>query len=119
MTGRAEVSRLRQQLDATFARSAAASHDAELQADLARYLCVLVSGFLEQAVVELLLEHTRNRAAPTVHQHVEASLRRFANPKARRLVHLLGSFHPDWRRDFETFLVDERKDAVDSIISLT
>jgi len=118
MTGRAEVSRRKQQLDATFGRAATTSHDAELQADLARYLCVLVSGFLEQAVVELLLEHTRTRAGKTVHQYAETTLRHFTNPNAQRLVDLLARFHADWRKDIEVFLVDERKDAVNSIISL-
>ncbi|MEK7994879.1 MAG: HEPN domain-containing protein [Planctomycetota bacterium] len=118
MTGRVEVSRLRQQLDATFARARTVRDDVELQSDLARYLCVLISGFLEQAVVELLLEHTRRRAAPSVQRHVESQLRRFTSAKAQRLVELLGSFDAEWRMNLETFLVDERKDAVDSIVDL-
>lgn len=118
MTGRAEVSRLRQQLDATFARARALGDDIELQSDLARYLCVLVSGFLEQAVVELVLEHTRSRAAPSVQLYVESQLRRFTGAKAKRLVELLGSFDTEWRVHLEGFLVDERKAAVDSIVDL-
>ena len=118
MTGRAEVSRLRHRLDAAFARAQAAPDDIELKSDLARYLCVLVSGFLEQAVVELVLEHTRQRAAPSVQLFVESRLRRFANARAQRLIDLLGSFDSDWRVDLERLLVDERKDAVDSIIDL-
>jgi len=118
MTGRAEVSRLKHRLDATFARARAVSDDIEIQSDLARYLCVLVSGFLEQAVVELVLEHTRKRAAPSVQLYVESQLRRFGNAKAQRLVEFLGNFDSDWRVNLETFLVDQRKDAVDSIIDL-
>ena len=49
MTGKAEVDRQRQQLDATFKRAANLGADAELLSDYARHLCVLVSGFLEQA----------------------------------------------------------------------
>jgi tRNA U54 and U55 pseudouridine synthase Pus10 len=57
MTGRAEISRLRAVLDATFERGKAlAVHaDIETQADSARYLCVLVSGYLGRSVAELLL----------------------------------------------------------------
>ena len=38
-------------------RNVCKSVDAEIQSDLARYLCVLVSGFVETAVAELAIEH--------------------------------------------------------------
>jgi hypothetical protein len=59
MNGRAEVERLRQHLDATFKRIGSVDSDLELLSDFARYLCVLVSGYIERAVAELLLEHAR------------------------------------------------------------
>lgn len=118
MTGRAEVVRLRHKLDATFQRAAGIQGDLELAADFARYLCVLVSGFLEQSVREFVLEHARKRAAPTVQRYVESRLRRFTNANAQRLIELIGSFDADWRRDLEGYLVDERRAAVDSVIDL-
>jgi hypothetical protein len=118
MIGRAEVARLRQQLDATFVRLKASKVDPEIQSDHARYLCVLVSGFLEQAVIELLQEYVRKTSAPAVQRHVERRLSRFANANAKRLIEMMGSFDSDWQSQLETFLVDEYKDAVDSIVSL-
>ena len=119
MTGRAEVHRLKQQLDATFARAATLGDDIELKSDFARYLCVLVSGFLEQAVVELVLDHSRKRAVPSVQAYVESQVRRFTNAKSQKLVDLLGSFDPDWGRGLTVFLGTEgRKEAVDSVVDL-
>ena len=118
MIGRAEVDRLKQILDATFTRVPAGGSDLELLSDFAKYLCVLTSGFLEQAVIALVLEHARVNASPTVQRYVESQLRRFTNAKAQRLVDLLGRFDPDWRIDLQAYLVDERKDAVDSVIDL-
>ena len=119
MTGRAEVDSLRQRLDATFNRASGMGGDAELLSDFSRYLCVLVSGFLERSIVELVLEHVRRNSHPSVQRHIEARLRRsFTNAKAQRIVDLLGSFDPAWRRDLDAFLIDEHKDAVDSIIHL-
>lgn len=118
MTGRAEVERLKQVLDATFNRVPGGETDLELLSDFARYLCVLTSGFLEQAVIALVLEHSRVNASPTVQRYVEFQLRRLTNTNAQRLIELLGSFDPDWRRDLVAYLVDERKDAVDSVINL-
>jgi hypothetical protein len=118
MTGRAEAERQRQKLDATFKRASATKGDAELLADFARYLCVLVAGFLEQAVIELLLEHVRIRSHISIHRHVERDLRWFTNAKAQRIIELLGSFDPDWGKDLKNYLVDEQKAAVDSIVDL-
>lgn len=118
MTGRAEVERQRQKLDATFKRAAATKSEAELLADFARFLCVLVAGFLEQAVIELPLEHVRIRSHISIHRHVERNLRRFTNANSQRIIDLFGSFDPDWRKDLESYLVDERKAAVDSVVDL-
>lgn len=119
MTGRAEVASLRQRLDATFLRASSIGGDAELLSDFARYLCVLVSGFLEQSIVELVLEHVRQRSQLSIQRHIEARLRRrFTNANAQRILDLLGSFDVAWRSDLDAFLVDEYKDAVDSVIAL-
>lgn len=118
MTGKAEIERLKQRLDATFMRASGTQGDIELLSDFARYLCVLVSGFLEQAIIEILLEHVRTHSHDSVQRHVEQRLRRFTTANAENLVQLLGSFDSDWRMDLENFLVDEYKDAVDSIVAL-
>lgn len=118
MTGRAEVERQRQKLDATFKRASSIGGDVELLSDFARYLCVLVAGFLEQAVIELVLEHVRNHSHTSVQRHVEQHLRQFTSAKSQRIIDLIGGFDPDWRKDLEAYLVDEYKDAVDSVVDL-
>lgn len=118
MNGRAEVVRMKQRLDATFQRIAGVSYDMELQSDFARYLCVLVSGFLEKAVAELVLEHARRSGSLSLQRFVERKTRRFTNANAQRLQNLLGSFDPDWSRTLESFLDGELKDAVDSVVDL-
>jgi hypothetical protein len=119
MTGRAAVASLKQRLDATFQRSNSVGEDPEILSDFARYLCVLVSGFLEQSVVELLLEHVRRRSDTTVQRHVEAQLKRqFTNAKSQRLIGLMSTFDPAWGSDLEAFLIDGLRDAVDSVVDL-
>ena len=118
MTGKAEVERQRQKLDATFKRALTIGGDAELLSDFARYLCVLVAGFLEQAIIEIALEHVRTQSGGSVQQHVEPRLRRFTNANTQRIVELIGSFDSDWHADLEKFLVDEYKDSVNSVVDL-
>lgn len=120
MTGRPEVSRLKARLDATFARGMAitAHADLETQADFARYLCILVSGYLEKALTELVQEHSRRHGGPTLQRFIEKSTRKFTNANSQKLKDLLGSFNADWRSRLDVVLVDEFKDAVDSVLSL-
>ena len=109
---------MKRRLDATFERVKSIDYDMELQSIFAAHLCVLVSGYMEKAVVELLLEHVRRNGAPTLESYVESSLKRFTNAKAQRIQELLGSFDTSWREALERVLVDERKDAVDSVVDL-
>jgi hypothetical protein len=118
MNGRAEVSRLRKRLEATFARIPSSSADLEVQADYAKYLCVLVSGFFENAIVALVLHYAEQRSAPEIAAFVERQLDRWTNPNAEKILTLFGSFNPDWRTALESHLVDERKDSVNSLVAL-
>jgi hypothetical protein len=118
MTGRAEIERHRQKLDATFKRASSASGDAELLSDFARYLCVLVAGFLEQAVIEIALEHVRSHSQSSVQRHVENRLRRFTSANTDHIIQLFGSFDSDWRIDLEGYLIDEYKDAINGVVDL-
>jgi hypothetical protein len=118
MTGRAQVQREKQRLDDTFRRASGTGDNPELMSDFASYLCVLVSGFLEQAIIELLLEYVRVRSAEPIQRHIEQRLRRFTTANTQNITGLLGSFDPDWQKDLQSFLVDERKDAVDSVVNL-
>ena len=119
MTGKDAVASRRKRLDATFDRVRDIEAEPELRSDFARYLCVQVSGFLEQSVVELVLEHVRRNSSLTVQRHVETRLRRrFANAKSQTLIDLMNTFDPAWGTDLTNFLVDEYKDAVDSVVDL-
>lgn len=113
------VASLRRRLDDTFRRvSSIQTADVEVLSDFARYLCVLVSGYLETVVAELALEHCRHHCSPTVLAYVDSQLQRFQNPNAERVLQLVGAFDSKWRADLETFIDGERRDAVNSVVAL-
>lgn len=118
MRGRVEVHRMRQRLDGVFARAPPPATDPQLQADFAKYLCVLVSGFLEKAVASLLISRAEGKASPDVASFVEATLERWQNPRCEKLLQLLGSFDQRWRLSLEASMEDEGRFAVDSVINL-
>lgn len=118
MTGRAQVQSERRRLDETFKRATGVKGDAELSSDFARHLCVLISGFLEQAIIELLLEYVRIRCPVEIQRHVGHRLRRFTSPKANNIIDLFGTFDLGWQANLKMYLVNEYKDAVDGVVNL-
>jgi hypothetical protein len=117
--GASEVIRLRSRLRDAFGRAKRLQTiDAEIQSDLARYLCVLVSGFVETTVAELAIEHCRNRSATSVHNYASGQLDRLQNLKSQKLVQVIGSFDRAWSTELTRFMDGARKDALDSVIDL-
>jgi hypothetical protein len=89
-----------------------------LLSDFARYLTVLVSGYLEKSVVALAIECCRQQASPTILKYATSRLASVRNLKMQRIFELLGSFDPSWRTNVEGSVDDELKDAVNSVIGL-
>ena len=101
-------------VDATFARVNSIA-DMELRSDFARYLCILVSGLVEQSVNDILAEYARGKSAPAIAEYVASTTER-RNLNASRLLELVGSFSNEWRSELESYMVGERKDALDSVV---
>lgn len=92
-------------------------YDPELQSQLARFMCVLSSGLIEQAVILTLGEYAERRSHPNVARHVNWNLSRFWNAKFEDVLVMLGHFDPRWRDHFEASTSAEVKDAIDSIVN--
>lgn len=107
----------KQQLDELFKRVDRFRDDFELQNHWARYLCVLVSGFIEDSVRSLLLEYVTAAAAPNVKSYVAEQLRYFTNAKMDSILTLVGHFNRAWAEQLRLATEGELKDAVDSIIA--
>jgi len=110
-----EIHRHQQRLDALFGRVPRSADDIELQSEWAKYLCVLVSGFLEKSVTALYGAYAKAKANPNVASFVENRLRGFQNPNMENILKIAGSFSTEWRSTLEHSTEGELKDAVDSI----
>ena len=117
--GRAEVSRLKNQLDDAFERhQLLPSDEFQVRSDHARYLCVLVSGFVERAMQALVVEMARTQASPNIKKYVEDRVALFRNAKAEPLAQLVGSFSSTWRSELDGIYEDGGKEALDSLVNL-
>lgn len=112
-----EVVRYKQRLDNLFDKGAGLFEDIEMQSHWARYLCILVSGFLEVAVREAYLQYSREKAAPYVVNYVDGRLEFFQNPKMSKILDLTRAFSPEWADYLKNNTSDEYKDAIDSIVA--
>ena len=105
----------KQRLDDLF-KAAASLADVEMQSHWSRYLCVLVSGFIENSVENCLSEYSRRGTNPYVANFVSAKLRNFQNPKMGAILDILGSFSPEWRAQVEAATQGQLSDSVNSIV---
>lgn len=116
--GRAAIYSHQKRIQTAFARASLLRDDQELLADFAKYLCIIVSGFIEKSLMEIVLEHARRTGAPSLQKFVEHKTSRFTSANSENILKLLGSFDSHWRSQVEKLLIDEYKAAFDSIVDL-
>jgi hypothetical protein len=107
----------KQKLDALFAKTKDLNSDAELIAHWSRYLCVLVSGFVEASVRTLIADYATSRSSPEIAHFVGTKLKIFTNAKTNKILDLVAEFGNDFREELAKVLTDELKDSVDSVVS--
>lgn len=114
-----ELVRQKQRLDQLFARvSSFGAGDIELLSHWAKYLCVLCSGFLENAIGEIYIRFTVGKAADEVVNYTSSTLLKIMNPKVDRFVSTARAFNVVWGAELEMFIQENgRKEAINSIMT--
>ena len=104
-------------MDAVFEKVRSLPEDAEIRSHWARYLCVLVSGFIEVSIRTLLSAYAEDKSGARVANFVEHELKGFQNPKMGKILDLVGAFSREWQEQVEDISDVELKDAVDSVVA--
>lgn len=93
--------------------------DLELQGHWGKYLCVLASGFLENAISAVYMDFVSKAASPHVLRYTLKHLDSIQNPKARRFVDVATQFKKEWGAGLEEYfsLNPGNKQAIDSIMT--
>jgi len=112
-----EVLSYRQRLDSLIHKIDSFSGDEELQAHLAKYLCIIVCGFLETSVRAIYRDYAQKKASKYVANYVDSKLKNFQNPKMEKILSLAGAFSSIWREDLEKTTKDVIKESIDSIVA--
>lgn len=112
------IAELQRQADrlAAIASLAGSQADLQLQARLTEFLCIRTAGFVEQCVQHIYYDFTTRRAPTSVSSFVSKRLSRIQNVKSDRLRELIQDFDGDWLVAFDSFLTEEHKVALNSVI---
>ena len=117
MTINSELVSFETRIGNTLKRATEAGIDEELRSSLARYACVLTSGYIEESVRIIVGAWCRNKSHPHIHTYVGRQLDWFLNPKLNKILEILSHFSPAWHCSFADILTDEEKDAINSVVN--
>ena len=117
----ADRARYRQRIKALLAREVGVgggfAAEIEVQAHWAKYNCVLISGYLEQAIKEILLGHVSASSPRRVVRYVETGWPSSKNMSVEAITKILNQFDQRWGERFEAWTREsERKKEVNEII---
>ncbi len=91
--------------------------DSSLKAEWAKYLCILVSGFIEDSFKELIYTFIENRTSTEIKAFVVTEIKDITNLNADKIAIGLIKFSKEWKEKFEIEITDEQKEHLKSIIS--
>lgn len=94
------------------------SSEAEIHAHWAKYCCVLISGYIEQAMKEICTDYATSSAPPKISRFVKESWNDSRNMKSDVIQEILRSFDTDWASAYESWVgSEERKKEINEIIT--
>lgn len=109
-----ERQRLQKRVDRLMVHAGRTADD-ELQAELARYLCILVSSLIQERCRDLALAFASVRSAPEIVRFVRARTKRLRSPSSGNIRDFFGAFDPARANGWYDELTDDQRDALDSI----
>jgi hypothetical protein len=112
---RREVSRLKQELDDTYARYQAALKDIpiDFQSDVHRYMCIRLAGYLEQLFFNSLTGYIKSNNNSKIADFATSHFKYAPNMRPGNLEELIKRFGDEWSADLQIFLDDgNRRDIL-------
>lgn len=117
-SARREIEKMRRQLDAVFARAEEATV-LEVRSDLARYACMQLTGFLEQALLSIGRHVVTQMSSGAALRFSESHLDRSFNPRSGPVVSFVSRFSSEWAQELEKILADdERGNSLNALVGI-
>lgn len=118
LSGRSWVIQEERRVNEAFERARGVDGLNPLSADIARYLVILVAGWMEQSAFELARARCRRDASGPVQLFSLSHLSQTRNARLDVLLDIVGRFDQGWRDQLDRSITIDKKDAINSIIGL-
>ena len=117
---RLKIDSRRRKLEAYFLRASDKNVGEEVQADLARFGAVLICGYVEQCVADVILARLTPLAQRQGLNFVKSHFRRGKNYDCIAITELLERFDAGWAKDFRVFCEENPRhvEAINSAYAL-
>lgn len=118
-SARAEINRLKRSLEDLYLRCDQLDSGSEISGDMNRYMCVRVSGFLEQSLLAAARSLCEARSSREALRFSLSWLERAPNPRSDEIVKLVNRFDSAWSQQLRDLLSeDERQTRVNSLLGI-
>jgi hypothetical protein len=77
------------------------NRDDETISDLTKLLCILVSGFIEKRIVDIIKAYATKRSSKEIQSYISKSLTGTTNLRIEKIVKLIGLFSPEWEEQIK------------------
>ncbi|BAZ84005.1 HEPN domain-containing protein [Dolichospermum compactum] len=105
----------RQRIDNLF-KKVALFEELEIKSEWSKYLCILVSGFIEESLRVLLEKYCENKASVNIQKFVGKKIDDITNCKTEKIKRILLEFSSDWANEFTNKINDQIKTAIDNVV---
>lgn len=82
---------------------------------LTSYLCIRVSGFIENCIRIIFSEYATTRSLDHVQNFVNKKLEKFPNPNMSEIAKLTKDFNEIWWNNIKATITDKHRDSLNSI----
>lgn len=103
-------------LDGIFISSGKIDDD-EIKSHISRYLCVLVSGYLEEAIKIIIRDYSSNKSHTNISNYINSSTSHITNLKFNNICTFLNQFNSEWKESLDNRVSDAERDAIDSLVA--
>jgi hypothetical protein len=105
----------RQRIDNLF-KKVALFEELEIKSEWSKYLCILVSVFIEESLRVLLEKYCENKASANIQKFVGKKIDNITNCKTEKIKRILLEFSSDWENEFTNKINDQIKTAIDNVV---
>ncbi|MGE5480702.1 MAG: HEPN domain-containing protein [Chloroflexota bacterium] len=105
-----ELNKQYRRLEALFQIAKTFEPDDEIRAHLAKYLCVLCSGFIENSVYFTLCDISEQECQPSVVlTYTKSQLKQLQNTNSEKIRKVISLFNPIWEKKITSFMQEENR----------